>query len=522
MKNLITIICVLLFTINANGQYIDTLAEGYTRFYYQDGSLSSEGIITDNKPNGYWKTYYPNGRLKSEGNRKFFNLDGVWIFYNQEGDTIEKINYRDDRKNGYHYKYKWDYTGNRKKGNLVSKELFVKDKLQNKSYYFYTGGAVYQVINYKNNSKHGIAFEFDKAGKIINELEFRQGILTKRLKINRTDKNNLKQGPWREYYLNDRVKTEANYVDGKMHGAFKEYDIRGQLKRSKQYKMGVEIEHSMADEEKIEDKIQYHSNGKISSKGGFIDSIPVGIHRKYDATGKVTSSKVFDDKGNKVGEGIIEESGRKRGNWRSYYPDKQLKAEGTYKKGRRQGKWIYYFETGAIEQTGSFRNGRLSGKWVWYYNTGEIWREEHFLNGREDGESIEYSREGEIIAKGEYVDGLREGDWFDQYGDQIEIGKYSQGEKEGLWKYYYLNENCKFEGKFIHGQEDGRHKWFYENGQPKEERYFVFGSREKMWKYFHPDGTLFMTISYRNDKEIKINGKRIDEGINNKVNLSQP
>ncbi|MEA3444386.1 MAG: hypothetical protein U9R19_06620 [Bacteroidota bacterium] len=511
MKNLNIILLFIVFAQSVFSQQIDTLDAGYSQFYYPDGTLASEGIISDNKPNGYWKTYYAKGQLKSEGNRRFFNLEGVWVFYNQQGDTIEKINYRSGRKNGYYYTYNWKYNKKKRTGGLVSKELYVKDKLQNKSYYYFPDGNIYRIINYKNNKKQGIAFEYNREGKIIFEIEFRQGVLTKRLNINKIDKNNLKQGLWREYYLNDRIKTEANYVDDKLNGQYKEYDIRGQLKINKRFNMNVEIEQKVFDEEKIIEKVQHHSNGKISSKGGFIKNIPVGVHRNYNEKGKVISTSVFDDEGNIVGEGIIEESGKKKGNWRSFYPGGELKSEGTYKKGRRQGNWVYYFENGVIEQTGSFKNNKLLGKWIWYYDTGEIWREELFFNGHEDGEYIEYSRKGEIIAKGEYVDGLREGKWFDRYGDQIEKGIYSQGEKEGLWEFFYLNENLKFEGKFIQGKEDGRHKWFYQNGKPKEDRYYVYGSREKLWKYFNPDGTLFMTVTYRNNKEIKINGRKIDD-----------
>ncbi|MBL7883037.1 MAG: hypothetical protein JNL69_03140, partial [Bacteroidia bacterium] len=58
---------------------------GYNKFYYENGKLSSEGLMRDGKPDGYWKTYSPNGTLKSEGNRKNFQLDSTWKFYNEQG-----------------------------------------------------------------------------------------------------------------------------------------------------------------------------------------------------------------------------------------------------------------------------------------------------------------------------------------------------------------------------------------------------------------------------------------------------
>ena len=79
----------------------------FVQFKNAAGQVISEGFLEDGKPNGYWKTYYPDGKLKSEGNREFFQLSGEWFFYSDEGDTIEIIDYRRDKKNGYHIR--WEY-----------------------------------------------------------------------------------------------------------------------------------------------------------------------------------------------------------------------------------------------------------------------------------------------------------------------------------------------------------------------------------------------------------------------------
>ena len=56
-----------------------------TQFFFENGIVSSEGILKDGKPDGYWKTYYENGTIKSEGNRVNFALDSTWMFYFQDG-----------------------------------------------------------------------------------------------------------------------------------------------------------------------------------------------------------------------------------------------------------------------------------------------------------------------------------------------------------------------------------------------------------------------------------------------------
>ena len=39
----------------------ETDPNGYNKFYYKNGQISSEGYMVNGKPNGYWKNYYPDG-----------------------------------------------------------------------------------------------------------------------------------------------------------------------------------------------------------------------------------------------------------------------------------------------------------------------------------------------------------------------------------------------------------------------------------------------------------------------------
>ena len=80
----------------------NTLQDGYQVFKYPNGTVSSEGLIKNGKPEGFWKSYYVTGVKKSEGKRTNFLLDSIWIFYDQAGDTTEKINYLYGKKNGWY------------------------------------------------------------------------------------------------------------------------------------------------------------------------------------------------------------------------------------------------------------------------------------------------------------------------------------------------------------------------------------------------------------------------------------
>ena len=71
-----------------------TNPNGYNKFYYDNGALSSEGNMKDGKPDGYWKNYYKNGKIKTEGNRKDFLLDSIWKFYSENGKITKSISYK--------------------------------------------------------------------------------------------------------------------------------------------------------------------------------------------------------------------------------------------------------------------------------------------------------------------------------------------------------------------------------------------------------------------------------------------
>ena len=81
MRRLLNILLLLFPAVLIAQPQQNTNPNGYNKFYYDNGKISSEGPMRDGKPDGYWKTYSLNGVLKSEGNRKNFQLDSVWKFY---------------------------------------------------------------------------------------------------------------------------------------------------------------------------------------------------------------------------------------------------------------------------------------------------------------------------------------------------------------------------------------------------------------------------------------------------------
>ncbi len=506
MKSFSFLIILVFFYLTIYSQDNGSLKDGYQIFKYPNGAVSSEGLIKNGKPEGFWKSYYVTGVKKSEGRRTNFLLDSIWIFYDQAGDTTEKINYLFGKKNGWYYKFKKEPS---KGVYLWSKELFAADRKEGIAYIYFPDSKIQQTFTYNNGKKEGLSKEYDKDGNIITLLEYNKDFLVNRERINRTDSKGLKQGGWKEFYQNGGIKAEKYFKEDMLHGYYKEYDNRGKLVLTMLYENGTIVKSKVEDEPDIEIVNNYDVNGKLIYSGPYRNKIPVGIHREYGKDGKVSNAFLYNDNGLKLSEGIVDEAGNRNGKWVDLYPNAKKQAEGQYNDNRRSGLWKFYNQEEKVEQTGSYNNGRPDGLWKWYYQNGAILREEEYFQGQRDGLYTEYSPSGDILTQGQYSDGEKNGEWKFSSGDFTEEGKYIIGLKDGTWKSYFFDGELKFKGNYQQGNPDGGHSYYFENGNIKEEQYFQMGIREKTWKKFDENGIMVLEINYKNDIETSINGMKI-------------
>ena len=77
------------------------------------------------------------------------------------------------------------------------------------------------------------------------------------------------------------------------------------------------------------------------------------------------------------------------------------------------------------------------------------------------------------------------------------------------WKGWFSNGKLNYEVNYVQGVPNGKYKLYYDNGYMREEGYYSMGSKEKNWNKYDMQGTLYLTITYKNDKEFKLNGIKI-------------
>ncbi|MCW3103549.1 MAG: hypothetical protein JWO09_1989 [Bacteroidetes bacterium] len=507
MKSIIRIILVFLPLCVFGQTPPNTNPNGYNKFYYDNGVVSSEGMMRDGKPDGYWKTYSQNGKIKSEGNRKNFQLDSTWRFYNEQGKLAFEFNYKDGKKNGLKKTY------DLKEGMLVTSENYENDVKQGLTISYYKDGKVKQTIPFVAGKEEGAGFEYAPDSTIITLTQYKMGFVQKEEKINRRDAAGLKQGMWKEFYPTGVVKTEVNYTDDKMNGYFKEYSPKGSLVNTTKYINGA-LQTNVPELAKLDVKTTYYENGAVKFTATYKDGVAEGIQREFSPEGKVVGAKLYSE-GVLTGEGILDTAGRQQGMWTEYHPNGQIKSKGEYLNGKRIGEWVFYHPNGKVEQKGKYdKKGKAQGTWKWYYESGNLLREENYRNDLQDGMMTEYSDAGpdsvKVITKGEYVDGQKEGPWTLELPDYREEGSYKGGLRDGEWKHYYTSTgNLRFTGKFIDGVPDGNQVFYYPNGKERQTGKYVGGLKEGEWRFYDESGFLFLTILFKNDIEIRFDGVKV-------------
>ena len=506
-----------------------TNPNGYNIFYYENGTKSSEGTMREGKADGYWKNYYKNGVLKIEGNRKNFALDSIWKFYNDKAKITKAVNYLEGKKNGFTISYDTNQL-------VSSKETFINDIKQGNSFWYYPSGKTKQVTPYVKGKPDGYSYEFSEDSTIISIIKYQGGILANIERINRKDEQGKKQGLFKDFYEDGKLKEEKKYKDDLIDGYVKTYDKKGNLSNTEKFNNGNKVKNA-PELAKLDVYKDFYEDGTLKYEGGYINGMPVGTHYHYkqkffcdslpvarDDTSSVMIKKIVCrnravpdsaitfNEGIKIEYGAVDSLRNKIGIWSEYHNSGEFRGKGLYANDKRIGDWIFYYPNEKVEQRGKYdKKGRAQGEWKWFYENGSLLREEIYLDNLRNGIMIEYTEDGKIITKGEYIDDMQEGIWFYETPEYKEIGKYVNDKPDSLWKRFYMpKEKLRFEGRFLNGDEDGKHTWFWENGKKMTEGSYTGGMKQNDWKFFDEAGFNYLTIFYENNVEIKFQGVKIE------------
>lgn len=114
-------------------------------------------------------------------------------------------------------------------------------------------------------------------------------ILQDTTKVNYVDSNGLKQGLWKEYFKNGKIKSIAYYKNNQLHGVYKSFHENGKLEGLSNFVNG-----------KGEgEQITYHENEKMSLYIKISNGKRVSF-KQYDIKGKLEMEEIYDEKGSHI------------------------------------------------------------------------------------------------------------------------------------------------------------------------------------------------------------------------------
>ena len=185
---------------------------------------------------------------------------------------------------------------------------------------------------------------------------------------NKIDENGKRDGIWKKYWDNNRIRYHGKFEHGKEVGTFKYY--------------------SPATSE-----------------------FPV-IIKKFHDNDDLADVKFFNEKGVLISEGKMQ--GKKRvGKWLYYHTDgKTVMSEENYVDGKLDGEYKTFYPDGSPTETGFYKDGKRDGNYKKYAIKGHLIYDFNYRNGMLNGKAAYYSRKtGDLIKKGQFKDDQRVGTW---------------------------------------------------------------------------------------------------------------
>ncbi len=356
----------------------------------------------------------------------------------------------------------------------------------------------------RNNKKHYINglgnFELkDNGQKIVGDITF-YGLSGRKTAEGSYNKAGKKDGIWRYYHPNGRLKEKQRMEDGEGVDTSYMYQTNGLLRLKIPFKDGkINGIVSIYNNGVLTKKLPY-DNGDVGSGKLYIYH-PIGtIDRKYDVVeGKANGDfKSLYDSGETYQTGTFKD-GDLQGEKITYFKSGEISYVENYVDNKRDGEYISYFRNGQILAKGLYKEGNKIGAWEYYYRNGNKSKEQNFdEKGKENGQEVEYTKGGWKLSEHSFNKGVV--DAYKFYNEKGEI--LSQGErKRGQLKYisYYQNGIKSTEGQFNKDGRDGEWKFYRYNGALKSTKNYKNGKQVGEFKSYFPDGEVEISYAYDED-----------------------
>lgn len=182
---------------------------------YRNNKLVGEGITDETgMQQGLWKYFYDDGSIRSEGKYKDGKKTEEWKFFFNDNSIQQIGKYENDLPVS---EWKWYF----RNGKLRREETFIKGKEEGLSSEYNDSLKRIATGNYVEGKKDGV-WKYNN-GEYVAEGEYRDGNLS---------------GEWKQIYLNGKLAFKGTYFEGMEEGEHLYYYETGKLKEQRYYKKG--------------------------------------------------------------------------------------------------------------------------------------------------------------------------------------------------------------------------------------------------------------------------------------------
>lgn len=504
--------------IAAEGQYEDGKRVGHWKFTHDNGQLDEEGDYRDGYRIGVWEEYNANGKLsnitdygetgKKTGVYKKYDLDGNLLLeltykgneiisyktYNDgdvaaEGEKKKKeldfVDYHSNGKiktEGSYYKGeqigKWKHYN--KSGVLTSEFNYLEGgNIDGEAKWYFNNGKVETIKNFKDGQTDGYYVYYYKNGNIYKHGWYREGELV---------------GAWEYYYPDGSLQKKEYFLEDEPHGETEFYDEKGRLVEISLNYYGT-FQGSILFDTLGNERARYMLNdgeGKLEYTD--LSGAP-SVTNNYKGAELHGERISYHSNGQLLSKGMVS-NGYYMGEWKWYYDNGELNTVGSYVDGDRDGKWIWYHKNGKVSLERNYVKGKIEGLETSYYENGVKEYEKNYRNDERHGESTYFDEAGEVQLIRYYQDGLMIGySYLGADGKPVKMIPFDN--LEGTMEAYFKNGKKSYHSVYANGYNQGKTIYYHSNGKEADTREYKDSQLHGTFYRYYSSGKVMEELEYQ-------------------------
>jgi uncharacterized protein len=504
--------------VDVEENYHEGNLHGKTTTHYVTGGINCEYGFANGELDGPAICYHFDGSKKSESTYVKGKREGKFTAWNKMGDVTLSESYVGGELSGKYQKFfdgktieeEAEYDGGKVVGSFktyysnkkLRKEYIYKDKKIVSSAEYHPTGIKSEESTYNDKGAIQSTSYFDASGEqyydeVFNSKEIKYirqyaknnpkpteiNLSKKAFEIRDLDNKvlisgafdkGLRHGKWKYIFASGQLKIESDYNKGEQEGLNKTYTKYGTLASVSHYRRDtLQGRNDVFDTRSLRKTYSYrngelngpyktfYSDGKLESKGFYVDGDLYDKRRTYSQNGKllfeencydgfITSTDVYNYKGEK--EKTISYSGPSQN--------------------------INYTQNGGTTRLAyTLKNGTLNGTYVRSDKFGKPITEAQYKNGTLFGTFKEYSP-----------------------NETLEVERtYYNGDITGTVKTYDFVGNLKLTEEYAFGEENGKNTRYYYNKAKMFEYSQEVNAIEGNYTYYNQKGEPILVVNYLND-----------------------